>query len=574
LRSRRKIAWLAVALTIGLLAAACGDSGGNDATGDPASNTATGPERGGVLTMATYLSTTSLDPLVNSGFGVAGGIELLAVYDTLLRWNPENGKYEPRIAQSLDPNDDFTVWTLKLRPNVKFTDGTTFDAAAVKFAIDRHRVGNPGAPPCEETRACPRSTVGTSAYMGAIANTEIVDPLTLRITLNAKWPSFPLVLAGEVGMVPSPTALKAACPADKTAVRDCSFSQHPVGAGPFMIDSFKPSEEVKLVRNPAYYGGEVPLDGLRFVSFNDAGGSKSADALRSGAADAAFLRTPVAVAAARDAGFKGYSAVQQAGIMSWLNDGIADTCQGGQPPACAGRADGPYTPPVPTANVKVRQAISAAVDRVQLDRRVSNGKGRPGSELLQKDYRLYPGVAGPGYDLDKAKQLVQQAKAEGWDGRVRLFCGSGEPERGVALKTMLEAAGITVDLNNQLDSAAMIQQVNVKRDFDMACAGLPISGDDLGLVNGIEGNLKSNSPRNRGGYVNPEMDKALVALHEATNDDEKRAALKTVSELYVRDVPFLVEGAIEEYVAWSGKVNGVYATQATEVFFDRAWLAR
>jgi peptide/nickel transport system substrate-binding protein len=266
--------------------------------------------------------------------------------------------------------------------------------------------------------------------------------------------------------------------------------------------------------------------------------------------------------------------VQEGGIMSWLNNGISVTCQGGQPPACAGRPDGPYTPPAPTANVKVRQAISAAVDRVQLDQRVNDGKGRPGSELLQKDYRLYPGVVGPGYDLDKAKQLVQQAKAEGWNGRVRLFCGSGEPERGVALKTMLEAAGMGVDLNNQLDSAAMIQQVNVKRDFDIACAGLPISGDDLGLVNGIEGNLKSNSPRNRGGYVNPEMDKALVALHEATNDDQKRAALKTVSELYSRDVPFLVEGAIEEYVAWSGKVHGVYATQATEVFFDRAWLGR
>src|SRR5690606_18162538 len=128
--------------------------------------------------------------------------------------------------------------------------------------------------------------------------------------------------------------IKAAC-APETPARECSYGLNPVGAGPFKIESFKPAEEVRLVRNENYYGGDVYLDSVVFTSFNDGGGDRTFAALDTGGVDAAFLRKPTAVAAATDADYDGYSAMQHAGAMSWLNNGITLQCQGGQPEPCA-----------------------------------------------------------------------------------------------------------------------------------------------------------------------------------------------------------------------------------------------
>src|SRR5205085_11663616 len=134
-------------------------------------------------------------------------------------------------------------------------------------------------PACEEIRACPRNTTATASYSSTnIKSIQVIDKLTLKFTMNQSFPAFPAVLASPVGMIPSPTAMKAACPADKTKVpRDCSFNLKPVGAGPFMIDAFTPKESITMKRNPNYWNGPVDLDGLKFVRYNDAGSDKADD---------------------------------------------------------------------------------------------------------------------------------------------------------------------------------------------------------------------------------------------------------------------------------------------------------
>ena len=69
--------------------------------------------------------------------GTAGGIELAALYDTVMRWNPDTQAFEPRTAASIQSNIDFTLWTLRLEPGIKFSDGTDYHANAVKFNIER-----------------------------------------------------------------------------------------------------------------------------------------------------------------------------------------------------------------------------------------------------------------------------------------------------------------------------------------------------------------------------------------------------------------------------------------------------
>src|SRR4051794_40342147 len=100
---------LPFALVIALVAVSCGDDGGNDAgqaattTAAPSpSTTATPqPKSGGSLTVGTFTETPSLDPVTNIGTGVTGGMELVALYDSLMTYDTATGKFEPRTAASL-----------------------------------------------------------------------------------------------------------------------------------------------------------------------------------------------------------------------------------------------------------------------------------------------------------------------------------------------------------------------------------------------------------------------------------------------------------------------------------------
>src|SRR4029077_16151429 len=130
---------------IAIFAAACGDnkSSGTSATTAPGATTPAtttkAPVAGGTITFGTFSETAGLDPIVSSGNGVTGYIEMAAIYDTIERYNVKTGKYEPETADSVPAHAAPHEWTVKLKPNIKFTDGTPYDAGAVQFGMNRHR---------------------------------------------------------------------------------------------------------------------------------------------------------------------------------------------------------------------------------------------------------------------------------------------------------------------------------------------------------------------------------------------------------------------------------------------------
>lgn len=575
--------WVVATAALALIAAACGDDGGGSAdspgtsgSGQQATTTSLQPQAGGSLTIATYIEPPGLDPLVASGSGVAGGIEMMAIYDTIMQWNPTAAKYEGRTAQSLEANVDSTEYTLKLKPNIKFSDGTPYDATAVKFGLDRIRSGQAGAPPCEELRACPTSASAAAGPMGGVKSVDVVDAATVKITLNASWPGFPAMLASEPGMIPSPTAIKAACPADKTKLpRDCAFNLAPVGAGPYVIDSFKAKEVISMKKNPNYWGGTVYLDEVRFINFADAGSQKTYDALKGNTAQVAFLRDPELVAKAKSENLPGLSFIQQAGNIILMNNGVSVRCAAGAPaPVCTGKPDGAFTPPTPTQDAKVRQAIAAAIDVKVINDRAFAGKAFAGSELFQKGFRFDPAVAGPTYDLNKAKQLVQEAKTAGWDGKVRFQADSApaNQQTALAVQAMLQLAGMTVDIDT-VD--ATVSATNKRNGaYQIATHGFNITDDDMGIARSISGNLSSTSTTNRMGYKSPAMDAALTALKVASTDAAKLAAYKTIAQLYVQDVPFLVTSAVDERPTWNATVNDIKPGLQSMIYLDKAWIKK
>ena len=580
MRLARSVAFVAAA--VALFASGCGDDGngnsGTDANTSPATTasvaTTLQPRIGGTLVFAQFSEPPGLDPTLGSGTGATGSTEMAAVYDTIMRYDGATGKYEPRTAESVTSNADFTEWTIKLRPGIKFSDGTDYDAEAVVFSMNRHRAGLPGAPPCAQLYACPRNAAATNLYMAFVKELTAVDKLTVKASLSEPWSAFPYALADEAGMIVSPTAVKKCDPAKDKA--QCDFNLKPVGAGPFMVESFKAKEAITMVRNPNYWGGQVYLDGLRFSSLADNGGLKTFDGLKTGTFDVVYLRDPAATSTARDAKTPSIVETNHGGSVIIFNLGVNAQCSGGKPEAaCAGKPDGPTPVDVPTKDLKVRQAIAASIDPKQLDQRANNGKGLPGAELVQSDFRWYPGPtpATPKYDPDTAKKLVAEAKVAGWNGKVRLLSNSSPTGSGfgLAAQAMMQAAGIDVALDITKDTSATVVQVTTQRDYDLAGWGFALSSDD-GATMALAQNFASTSASNRTGFKSTVVDQALKDLRGAKTDDDKKAAYKKIVDEINAQLPVLVWAKIEARISWNPEVHGLQQNHTVSVMFDKAWI--
>lgn len=551
-------------------------------TATPSTAATSGPKPvvGGTLTWGNFIFPTGLDPIVSTGHLTTGFVEMQAVYDTVVRWNGDTGKYENLTAESVTPNADFSEWTVKIKPGIKFTDGTDYDAAAVAMSFNRHRpvTGTYPPPPCAETVSCPGNTTSSTSYMGWVKNVQVVDKLTMKVTLDSGWSGFPAALASEPGLVVSPTAIKKACPNPAVSIRTCSFNLEPVGAGPFMVKSFKPGEAIEMVRNPNYYGGQVYLDGIKFINSGDPGGMKTYDWFTTKTIDAGILRTPESVFYARRDKMNNFSFPAQSGSVLLLNAGININCSGGQPAQfCAGKADGTQVPSnPPTKNVNVRRAVQAAIDPDVIDQRANKGQGNPGLELFQSDFAWYSpaaAAAAPKYDLATAKSFVAAAKAQGWDGKVRLLFNNAPSSQttGLLIEAMLRAAGMDPDLDISKTSAQTTVQYTQQRDFDITGAGLAASNDEGGFIAFLQ-NLYSTAASNRMGFKDAKVDAALDAIRKAPTDDAKKVAFAQLAEANTAAVGMIPYGKNDQLIVWSNKVHGLQTTMRDSVRFDKAWM--
>lgn len=153
---------------------------------------------------------TTLDPAKSQAAGSAGGSELGAIYDVLVRYDGVQQKFVPQLAESLEPSSDTKSWTLKLRDGVTFSDGTPFDSKAVAASLTRY-VTNRG----------PSSAV----WAAKVASMDTPDATTVVFNLSSPWTGIQSMLAAGPGMIVSPTAQQGE-----------TFT--PIGAGAFTLEKF------------------------------------------------------------------------------------------------------------------------------------------------------------------------------------------------------------------------------------------------------------------------------------------------------------------------------------------------
>lgn len=526
---------LALLLGLTMVAAACGDDDGGDDTAAPENESVPGDDEGErcdatvpgtQIDYGVYAPTAMVDPPFSSG-SLVGGTELAAVYDVLMTYDLESGEYEPKLAESLEPNDDFTVWTLTLREGITYSDGTLLTAQLVADNMDRY---------------FGQGVRNTSAgFMTSIVEKEAVDDRTLVITLEAPWSTFPFVFADEPGMIVNINAI-----GDDPA----AFGAHPpdaAGLGPYVVERNVPGEELVMTARQDYWDGPVCIESLRFVFVP--GAQATYDAFRSGQLDVAFLRDSQVIGVARDAGENSIFVQQDAGaaIMSNVREGR------------------------PGADPLVREAMTLALDEEVINQRAYGGQLSVGRSVIQEGSRYYSdAIKAFPKDEERAREALEEAKANGYDGQLELLCPNAPPapETALAVEGLLEAVGFEVAVRT-MPSAEHIGEL-VQGNYDAACWG--VNAGPATAPTAFLRFFHSESTVNRQGYANPEMDEALAAILAAGDEEERSEAMAQMNNIVIDDWALFNYGATEEGIVWRDGVENVRATVATIFLFDKAFI--
>ncbi|WP_141015599.1 ABC transporter substrate-binding protein [Nocardioides sambongensis] len=519
-----------LALSAGLLTS-CAESEGVDteADRDPAvfqigmvgDETGGDPVDGGMLDVSAYTEVRSMDPVDVIANGLSGGSELAAIYDVLLRYDPEAGEYEGQLAEGVESNEDASEWTLTLRDGVTFSDGSPLDADAVVASIGRYLDNGGGQ---------------ASLWSRKVGTTTATDERTVTFTLTEPWLDFPYMLATAPGMIVAPGVDKGG-----------EFT--PIGAGPFTFVHYRPGEELLLKANPDYFEGAPHLAELRFRTVQTAQGTL--EVVQSGDADLGVLREPNVIKDAVDADLAGSMNVVSMGVGLIVN-------------SREGRD---------TADELVRQAIAHTLDPDTIIQRSYDGVGLPGTEMFPEESTWHGAGDGPDIDLDEARELVEEAKDKGFDGTIGyLGIQKVSQNTGLAIEAMLGEVGIDVEAEYVPGAAEVIERVFVDRDFDLA--GWSFGTPDAGVYPELFESFHSESSSNAGGYASDTMDGLIDDLGAATSEEEQQEILTDIQTEWNESIPAIVFGAQPELVAWGDQVGGIEPHVDSMVLYGDAWVTQ
>lgn len=334
-----------------------------DATSGPTSSAdGTEPVAGGHATVLYAFPFPGFDP-AKSGVNSPSILQNFAVYDALAIESPSTATTELRLLESADTADGL-VWTLTLLPDLVFSDGTPFDAEAIKFNWQRL------ADPATQAQAAPAAQT--------IASMEAVDAVTLQVTLVAANPQFPTLIAtNALTWIGSPTAI---------AADPVAYNASPVGAGPFLLDEWVPQSQETFVRNPNYHGEPAHLDGFTVKLVQDE--TQRLATMRSGDADIFYTASGVTQASATD-----YSTVtvpRNGGYMLFFN-----------------------TSKAPFDDARARRALSLALDPVALTKDAIGEAVQPAESIFLDTSPYYDAsLHQPEADRAQAQSLFDELAAE------------------------------------------------------------------------------------------------------------------------------------------------------------------
>ncbi len=458
----------------------------------------------GVLVVGQIAEPKSLDPAVDTA--VNDFRILMNVYDGLVRYKSGTLEVEPALAKSWEISEDGTENTFHLRDGVKFHDGTDFDAEAVKFNFDRMLNEDH---PFYDTGPFP-----LAFFFSAIETVEVVDPLTVKFTLNAPYAPFLSNLAYPTGLIVSPAAVRE---------HGSDFGRNPSGTGPFRFVEWRSNEAVVVEKNPDYWDGAPPLDAVVFRPITDSN-TRTAEML-AGGIDLMVEVPPVSLSEFQNT--DDYTVHEQAGPHVWF--------------LILNAKEGPF------ADKRVRQAANYAVNKKALVNDVLEGTAEVAAGPTppafawahNDDLEPYP------YDPEKARELIAAAGAEG--AELTFYVtegGSGMLDpvaMGTAIQADLEAVGFDVKIETY-EWNTFLGEVNpgLEGKADMAeMAWMTNDPDTLPFLTLRTEAWPENGGFNSGYYSNPEVDRLLEEARVATDQARRAELYKKMQVIVHEDAPWV-----------------------------------
>ncbi|MBY8341319.1 ABC transporter substrate-binding protein [Streptomyces spinosirectus] len=511
--NRARVAAISAGLVLALGAAACGPED-NDAKGAGGDST---PHKGGTLTVLNSEAQTDFDParLYTSG----GGNVPSLVFRTLTTRNRENGaagaKVVPDLATDIGrPNKDATVWTYTLKKGLTYEDGSAITSADIKYGIERSFAPelSGGAPYLRDW------LVGAADYQGpykdkkGLPAIETPDSRTIVFHLNKPEGEFPY-LATQTQFTPVP----------KAKDTGTKYEEHPVSSGPYKVVSNENDGEHLVLERNTHWSAATDPERKAYPDKID---------VRSGL-DSSVINQRLSASQGADA----------AAVTTDTNLGPAELAKVSSDKKLAARVGTghfgytnyiAFNPTVkPFNNVKVRQAISYAIDRSS----VVNAAGgsalaEPATTFLpnQKSfgytpYDLFP--AGAAGNAAKAKQLLSQAGYK--NGLTVTLTHSNakdfetSPEIATAIQDALKKAGITVKLQGLEDNdyRDKIHSVKTEPGFFLAHWGAdwPSGGPFLAPIFDGRQIVKNGANFNNGLLNDKSVNDEIDAINKLTDLD-------------------------------------------------------
>ncbi|GAB3309280.1 ABC transporter substrate-binding protein [Geodermatophilus aquaeductus] len=473
----------ATAASVLLLTAACGGSSGESSgSGDSTELT---------LAAVTPPSSFAVGEMAQSG---PEDHYYQAVYDTLLELD-EDGQPVANLVTEWSYDETNTRLSLTLRDDVTFSDGTAFDAEAVKANLEaaKGRSGEAGS------------------ALGAISSVEVVDATHADVVLSRPDPALLQSLSRSSGYVASPAAL--ASPDLATA---------PVGSGPYVLDADASTAGSTYVytRNEDYWNAEdFPYDSLEIRYLDDT--TAILNGLRSGEINGVAGGTSDVTTGAENAGLT---------VTTYTNGGIEGVY-------LWDRA-GALVPAL--ADVRVRQAINFAMDRETIVETVKGGLGEPTVQVFGPNSPAYDESLEDTYefDVDRAKELMAEAGyADGFSMTLPDF-SPVYPDEQAAMTEAFASLGIEVTYSPITGDQVVGSIIGGQwpANFFNLTAGSPF--EMIGLT------LTQQSPFNPFKNADPEVDR-LVQQAQTTSGDEQTAALQELNRYLVDQAWFAPWDAAE-----------------------------
>ena len=457
------------------------------------------------------------------------------IFDALVRVD-ERGRITPGLAASWSTPDPLT-WEVKLRPGVKFSDGADLTAEDIVYSLERPLTikGSPG---------------GFATYVRPIVSKQILDPHTIRLKTAA--PYGPLLQDLAHVLIVSKRA------ATNAAGEDFDSGKAAVGTGAFRLVKFARGDRVQLARHDAHWGGRVEWDTvtLRILP---------ADPVRTAALLAGELDAIENVPTADLPRLKKNNAYRLAQTVSWRTILLHLDQQRASPPGVADKSGKPLAAN-PFKDVRVRLALSKAVNRGAIAERVMEGLALPASSPVSPSVIGHdPAIKPEGYDPDGAKKLLAEA---GYPNGFAITLATpnnryiNDEQVAQTVAQMFSRIGVVTKVDAMPLSAYLGKARG--QEFGAALLGWGSLASDLALrsLAATPNPDKGHGTWNWARYSNPALDKLIEQSLSTVDPGQRETAARAASAFAVRDVVFIP--LHYQIASWAMKRNLDYAARTDE----------